>query len=65
MKDKIIIDIEYSHSDIHLTDDQMEDMVDLYVTRILEALQDVRNDLHFNFMALATINATGIKRLSK
>jgi len=65
MKDKIIIDIDYTYSAIHLDREQMEEMVDLYVTRILEALQDPRNDLHFNFMALATIRATDIKRLSK
>ena len=61
-KDKIIIDIEYSKSDIHFTDEQIEEMVNKYCNKIITSLQDVNSDLYFNAMALASISAKDITR---
>lgn len=60
--DKLIIEFDYSKSDIHFTDEQMEEMVNNWTKQIIAELQDVRSKLYFNAMALASINVKNIVR---
>lgn len=60
--DKLIIDFEYSKSDIHYSDEQMEQMVNLWIKGIFAELQDIRGKFFHNGMALSSINVVNIFR---
>jgi hypothetical protein len=63
--DKIIIEIGYDKSSAHFTDEQMEQMVDQHVQKIMSEMNMPNGKLHFNVMALASLWVRSITRESK
>lgn len=63
--DKLIIDFDYTKSDIHFTDEQMEGMVNNWMNSIMNELNDVRSKLNFNAMSLTSIHVKNIVRKSQ
>lgn len=60
--DKLLIEFNYSKSDIHVTDEKMEEFVNNWAKKIITELQDVSSGLYFHGMALANIGVKSIIR---